>query len=67
MEKCVGGLLVYLFLGVFLLTCVKRVCICNYDKNRIATCEKCFLQFKWGYKQKSVPGSPKSYWSLVMV
>ena len=40
---------------------VKRVCIWDYDKNCIVTCEKCFFQFEWGYKRKSVPGSPKTY------
>ena len=47
--------------GGVLLKSVKRVCICDYDKNRIATCEKYFLQFERGYKRKSVPGSPKTY------
>ena len=45
----------------FLLKSVKRVCICDYDKNRIVTCEKCVFGFELGYKQKSVPGSPKTY------
>ena len=26
-----------------LLKSVKKVCICDYDKNRIVTCEKCFF------------------------
>ena len=38
---------------------MKRVCICDYGKNRIVTCEKCVFGFELGYKQKSVPGSPK--------
>ena len=44
-EKCVGCILVYPFLeggGGGLLKNVKKVCICDYDKNRIVTCEKCF-------------------------
>ena len=32
--------------GGGLLKSVKRVCICDYDKNRIATCEKYFFQFE---------------------
>ena len=37
-EKCIGCFLVYLFLGVFLIKNVKRMCICDYVKNRIGTC-----------------------------
>ena len=37
------------------------MCICDYNKNRIVTCEKCGFRFGLGYKQKSGPGSPKIY------
>ena len=32
----------------FLIKSVKRICICDYVKNRIVTCEKCFFRFKNG-------------------
>ena len=35
-----------IFKGFFLLKNVKRVCICDYDINRIVTCEKCIFQFE---------------------
>ena len=28
------------------------MCICDYDKNRIATCEKCVFRFEWGLSEK---------------
>ena len=39
----------------------ERVCICDYDKNRIFTGEKCFFRFELGYKRKTVSVSPKTY------
>ena len=61
-EKFVGCFLVYPFLGGgWWLKSVKRVCICDYDKNHIFISEKCFSRFELGYKLKSVPGSPKTY------
>ena len=48
-----------IFNGVFLLKSVKSVCICDYDKNRIVTCEKCVFPFELGYKQKRGPGNFK--------
>ena len=30
----------------FLLKSVKRMCICDYVKNRIGTCEKCIFRFE---------------------
>ena len=50
-----------IFKGFFLLRSVKSVCICDYNKNRIATCEKCVFRFGLGYKRKGGPGSPKTY------
>ena len=41
----------------------KKMGMRDYVKNRIVTCEKCVFQFKWWYKQKSGPGSPKTYCS----
>ena len=28
----------------------KRMCICDYVKNRIGTCKKCVFRFEKGYK-----------------
>ena len=39
-----------IFKGVFLLKRIKRICICDYVKNRIATCEKCVFWFEKRYK-----------------
>ena len=50
-----------IFKGFFLLKSVKSVCICDYDKDRIVTCEKCVFHFELGHKQKSGPSSPKIY------
>ena len=36
------------------------MCICDYVKTRIGTCNLCFGGKK-GYKRMSVPGSPKTY------
>ena len=41
-----------IFRAFFLLKSVKRVCICDYDKNRIVTCEKCIFRFEWGISEK---------------
>ena len=42
-EKCIGCFLVYSFLGVFFIKSAKRMCICDYVKNRIGTCSNlCF-------------------------
>ena len=61
MEKCVGRFLVYPIFRVFLLKSVKRMCICDYVKNRIDTCEKCIFRFEKGYKLIIALGSPKTY------
>ena len=43
-----------IFRGVFLLKSVKKkkkkMCICDYVKNRIVTCEKCMFCFEKRYK-----------------
>ena len=35
-----------IFRSSFSLKSVKRVCVCDYDKNRIVTCEKRFFRFE---------------------
>ena len=37
------------------------MCMCDQVKNHIATCEKSFFWFEWGYKRISGLGSPKTY------
>ena len=39
-----------IFKGVFLLLSVKKICICDYVKNRIGTCENLCFSGKKGYK-----------------
>ena len=41
------------------------LCICDYDKNRVVTCEKCVFRFELGYKRKTWAGSPKTYCCLL--
>ena len=36
------------------------MCICDYVKNCIGTCEKCIFQFEKGYKWIIALGSPKT-------
>ena len=36
-EKCIGCFLVYPFLGGFFIKSGKKMCICDYVKNRIST------------------------------
>ena len=45
----------------FLRKSAKQICMCDWVTNHIATCEKYFFRFKWGYKRISGPGSPKTY------
>ena len=60
-EKCIGWVLVYPFLGgLFLIKNTKRMCICEYVIFSIDTCEKCLLRFKKGNKQFFVPSSAKT-------
>ena len=51
MEKCISWVLVYPFLGGFLIKSARRMCICEYVKNRIGTYKKCVFGFEEGYKQ----------------
>ena len=44
----------------FLITSAKRMCICDYVKNRIGTCKKCVFRFEKGYKRISVLDNPKN-------
>ena len=37
------------------------MCICDYVKNCIGTCEKCIFRFEKGYKLIIALGSPKTY------
>ena len=37
------------------------MCICDYVKNHIGTCEKCIFQFEKGYKSIIALGRPKTY------
>ena len=50
-----------IFRGFFLLKSVKRMCICDYVKNRISTCENVFFGLKKEYKRIIALGSPKTY------
>ena len=50
-----------IFRGFFLLKSVKRMCICDYAKNRIGTCGKCIFWFEKRYKSIIALGSPKTY------
>ena len=52
---------IQIFKGFFWLKSVKSVCICDYDKDRIVTWEKCVFHFELGHKRKSGPGSPKTH------
>ena len=46
-EKCIGWVVAYPFLGVFFfIKCAKRMCICEYFNNRIATYKNVFLGLK---------------------
>ena len=48
-----------IFRGFFIKS-AKRMCICDYVKNRIGTCKKIVFQFEKGYKQIIALGSPKT-------
>ena len=48
-----------IFRGFFIKS-AKRMCICDYVKNRIGTCEKCVFRFEKGYKRMNVQDSPKT-------
>ena len=60
-EKCIGWVLVYPFLGGFFIKSARRTCICDYVISGIGTYKKCVFRFKKGYKQIITPGSPKTY------
>ena len=60
-EKRIVCFLVYLFLEVFFIESAKRMCICDYVKNRIGTCKKCVFWCEKGYKQIIALSSPKTY------
>ena len=49
------------FFSGFFIKSAKRMCICDYVKNRIGTCKKCVSQFEKGYKRVIVLDSPKTY------
>ena len=49
-----------IFRGFFIKS-AKRMCICDYVKNRIGTCKKCVFWFEKGYKQIIALDSPKTY------
>ena len=49
-----------IFRVVFLIKSAKRMCICDYVKNRIGTCKKCVFRFEKGYKRISVLDNPKN-------
>ena len=48
-------------LGDFLIKSSKRMCICDYVKNRIGSCKKCAFRFEKGYKRISLLDSCKTY------
>ena len=50
-----------IFRGFFFIKSAKRMCIYDYVKNRIGSCEKCFFRFEKGYKRINVQDSPKTY------
>ena len=50
-----------IFKWFFFIKSAKRMCICDYVKNHIGTCEKCIFWCEKGYKWISVLGSPKTY------
>ena len=39
-----------IFWGVFFIKSAKRMCTCDYVKNRFVTCKKCIFRFKKEYK-----------------
>ena len=49
-----------IFKGLFLIKNRKKMCIYDYVKNRIVTCENLCFGGKKRYKQISVPGSCKA-------
>ena len=49
-----------IFKGLFLIKNRKIMCIYDYVKNRIVTCENLCFGGKKGYKRISVPGSCKA-------
>ena len=46
-----------IFRGFFIKS-AKRMCICDYVKNRIGTCEKCSFRFQKAYKRIIALGRP---------
>ena len=64
-EKCIGQVLVYPFLGVFFfIKSAKRMCICEYVIFGIDPYKKCVFRFEKGYKQIIALGSYKTIASL---
>ena len=62
MEKCIGWVLLYPFLGDFvLIKSAKRMCIYDYVKNRIGTFQNLCFDVEKGYKRINVLNSPKTY------
>ena len=50
-----------IFRGDFLIKSAKRMCICDYIKNRISTLYNLRFDVKKGYKQKIAPDRCKIY------
>ena len=48
-------------LGGAVIKSVKRMCICDYIKNRIGTCKNVFFRFEKGYKRINVQDSSKTH------
>ena len=59
-EKCIGWVLVYPFLGRLFIKSAKKMCICEYVIFGIDTYKKCVFRFEKGYKQIIALGSCKS-------